>query len=136
MLRQHGNDDRRVFRALTFMDGYGIGRHQGVELTEAVGYKTPVEAGSEFALVKVDVYDTADVPIVDLLIMIVLDLHDLVAGREHPAEFFHFSFAGAACISMFSERASAPPICSRPFRSRLYPTRKRFDAVSRSSSAR
>jgi hypothetical protein len=39
-------------------------------LTEAVGYKTPVEAGSEFALVKVDVYDIADVPVVDLLIII------------------------------------------------------------------
>ena len=27
-------------------------------------------------------------------------------------------------------------ICSRPFRSRPYPTRKRFNAVSRSSSVR
>src|SRR6266536_3717142 len=78
MLRQHGNDDRRVFRDLAFVDGYGVSRHQGVKLTEAVGDGTAVEARSELATIKVDIHDIADVAVINLLVVIVLDLHDLL----------------------------------------------------------
>src|SRR6266568_2594921 len=73
---------------------YGVGRHQGIKLTEAVDDGTSVEADSEFAIVGIDIRDIADVAVIDLLLVIVLDLHDLVAGREDPAESFDFSFAG------------------------------------------
>src|SRR5262249_45342490 len=46
MLCQHWNDDRRIFRALALVDGYSVGRHQRVKLTEAVGDGTPIEAGT------------------------------------------------------------------------------------------
>src|SRR5262249_21247028 len=94
MLCQHWNDDRRIFRALALVDRYGVGRHQRVKLTEAVGDGTPIEAGTEFALIKVDIHDVADIAVVDLLVVVVLDLHDLVAGREGPAESLDLTFAG------------------------------------------
>jgi hypothetical protein len=59
MLCQHGNDDRGVFRALAFVDRYGIGRHKRVQLTEAVGYGTLVKAGSKLPFVKIDIQTLA-----------------------------------------------------------------------------
>src|SRR5262249_39802358 len=94
MLCQHWNDDRRIFRALALVDGHGVGRHQGVQLAEAVDYGTPIEAGSELALIKVDIHDIADIAVVDLFVVIVLDLHHLVAGREGPAESLDLTFVG------------------------------------------
>ena len=70
--------------ALALVDGGGIGRDQRVELAEAVGHRAPVEARLEFARLGVDVVDIADVAVVDLLVVVVLDLHDLVAGRKGP----------------------------------------------------
>src|SRR6266496_4716363 len=73
---------------------YGVGRHQGIKLTGAVDDGTSVEAGSEFAIVGIDIRDIADVAVIDLLVVVVLDLHDLVAGREDPAESLDLTFAG------------------------------------------
>jgi hypothetical protein len=69
MLRQHWNDDRWVFRALAFVDGYGVSRHgsptrggsfqpRGVKLTsfaapewmQATMNKLPMTAGGHSAL--------------------------------------------------------------------------------------
>src|SRR5262249_48225890 len=61
---------------------------------EAIDYGTSVEAGSKLAFVKVNVHDITDVTIVDLLVVVVLDLHDLVAGCEGPAESLDLTFAG------------------------------------------
>ena len=41
------------------MDSRGIGRYQRVELAKAVGDRTAVEAGVEFASVGIDVVDIA-----------------------------------------------------------------------------
>src|SRR5262249_9661657 len=94
MLRQHWNDDRRVFRTLTLVDGYGICRNERVQLAEAIDYGTPIEACSKLAFVKVEIHHIADIAVVDLLVVVVLDLHDLVAGREGPAESLDLTFAG------------------------------------------
>src|SRR5208337_3694116 len=40
------------------------------------------------------VVDVADVAVVDLLVVVILDLHDLVAGRKGPAEPLDLAFAG------------------------------------------
>jgi len=43
---------------------------------------------SELPLVNINVFDHADVAVVDVLVIVVLDLHDLVARCEGPAEAF------------------------------------------------
>ena len=65
-----------------------------VELAEPVGDIAVVEPGPQLAQIGVDVVDAADVAVVDLLVVVVLDLHHLVAGREGPAEAFDAPLAG------------------------------------------
>src|SRR5689334_797294 len=91
----HDRDhDGRVLRALALMDGHGIGRDQRVELAKAVGDRTAVEAGVEFADIGIDVVDITDVTVIDLLVVVVLDLHDLIARRESPIEALDLAIAG------------------------------------------
>jgi hypothetical protein len=93
VLRHDRHHDGGVFRALALVDGRRIGRHQGVELAKAVGDRTPIETGGEFAVVRLNTVHVADVAVIDLFVVIVLDLHDLVAGRECPAEPLDLAFA-------------------------------------------
>jgi len=83
-----------IFRALAFVNCRGVSRNQRVEFSETIGDGAAVETGDQLTSVGVDIVDVTDVAIVDLFIVIVLDLHDLVAGREGPAEAPHFSLAG------------------------------------------
>ena len=76
------------------MNGRGISRHQRVEFAEAVGDGAAVKTGGQFAGVGIDVVDVADVAVVDLLVVVVLDLHDFVAGGEGPAEALDLAIAG------------------------------------------
>ena len=75
------------------MDGGCIGGDQRVELAEAVGHRAPVEADLEFRHLGIDVVDIADVAVVDLLVVVILDLHDLVARRKGPAEALDLALA-------------------------------------------
>src|SRR5262245_54010290 len=71
-----------------------------------------VKARGEFAGIGIQSVDIADVAVVDLLVVVVLDPHDLVTGGEGPAELSIFrSPAGlsAACNSMLSDRTPMPP---------------------------
>jgi hypothetical protein len=86
VLSHHRDDDRRILRPLRFVDRGRVGRDEGVELAEAVGDSPPIEAGDELAGIGVHIVDGADVAVVDLLVIVVLDLHDLVTRREGPAE--------------------------------------------------
>ena len=54
----------------------------------------PSKLGGQLAGVGIDVVDVADVAVVDLLVVVVLDLHHLVAGREGPAETLDLALAG------------------------------------------
>src|SRR5262249_38098133 len=74
VLRQHRNHDRRVFRALALVDRDGVGRHQRVELTEAVAHQTAVETHYQLAQVGLDGDNVADIAVVHLLVVIVFDL--------------------------------------------------------------
>ena len=76
------------------MDACGVCRHEGVELAKAIGDRAPVEARCEFAFLRLNVRHKPDVAIVDLLVIVVLDLHDLVAGRKGPAKPFDLAIAG------------------------------------------
>jgi hypothetical protein len=86
VLRHDWYYDGRVFRALAFMDGCGIGRHQCVEFREAVSDQPSVKGCRELTVIRLDIPDVADVTVVDLLVAVVLDVHNLIAGRESPAE--------------------------------------------------
>jgi hypothetical protein len=72
--------------------------HTGGELPSLVMWPgcrptPPVEARHEFARVGIDVDDIADVAVVDLLVVVIFDLHDFVAGRKGPCETLDLAFA-------------------------------------------
>src|SRR6266481_4950576 len=50
-----------------------------------------VEARGEFAGLGIDIVDVANIAVVDLLVVVVLDLHHLVARRKGPAETLHLA---------------------------------------------
>ena len=56
--------------------------------------RSTVEGRGQLAEVRIHVSHEADVAVVDLLVVVVLDLHDLVAGREGPAETLDLPGAG------------------------------------------
>ena len=64
----------------------GVGQHQRVQLAEVVGHLPALEVDHQLALVRIDPPHDPEVAVVDLALVVVLDLHDLVAGAEGPAE--------------------------------------------------
>ena len=96
MLSEHRDDYSGIFRALALVDGRGIGRHQHVEFPKSVCDGATVEARNDLTGIGVDVVDIADIAVVDLFVVIVLDLHDLVAGGKGPAEALDLAIAGGS----------------------------------------
>ena len=68
------------------MDCGGIDRNQHVELTKSVGDGSDVETSDKFSRIRIDIVDVADVAFINVLVVVVFDLHHLIAGREGPAE--------------------------------------------------
>ena len=89
VLRRHRDHHRRVFGALALVDRRGIGQHQFVQFAETVADLPAVEVGDQLALGRVDAPHDPKVAVVDIAIVVVLDLHDLVARTEGPAEALH-----------------------------------------------
>src|SRR6516165_2338120 len=114
VLGRQRDDHRRVLRALALMDCRRVGEHQLVELAKAVGNFAAIEIDVELAFLHVDVGHDAEVPVVDLLVIIVLDLHDLVARTEGPAETVNADLARRVqhVLQLYIERAGteAAPI--------------------------
>ena len=75
------------------MDRRGVSRHQRVQFAKAIGNRTTIKSSGQFPAVRLDPRHVADIAVVDLLIVVVLDLHNLVAGREGPTEPFDLVFA-------------------------------------------
>src|SRR4030081_3035108 len=94
VLGHHRDDDGGVLRALAFVNRRSIGRHQRIEFTKAVSSGRAVNAGRKLARLGVYIVDVADVAVINFLVVVVLDLHDLVAGCEGPAEAFDLALAG------------------------------------------
>src|SRR5260370_4280265 len=86
MLSAERNHDGWIFRALALVDGRRVGQHQLIQLAKAVIDVAAVEIDAELAFLHIDARHDAEVAIVDVLVVIVLDLHDLVARTEGPAE--------------------------------------------------
>ena len=93
MLRQDGDDHGGIFRTLALVNGRGVGGYQGVQLAEAVGDDPPVEARAQLACLWLHVLDVADVAVVDVLVVIVFDLHHLVVRRKGRAETLDLALA-------------------------------------------
>jgi hypothetical protein len=72
----------------------GVGEHELIELAEAVGDLTSVELDQHLASFSVDCADETEVAVVDVLVVVILDLHHLVAGAEGPAEALNRTVAG------------------------------------------
>jgi hypothetical protein len=79
----------RVLGPLGFVDGRRITEYEFIQLTEGVAHEPTVELRDEFVLLAVDLGNVADVAVVDLAVVVVLDLHDLVADAECRAELLH-----------------------------------------------
>jgi hypothetical protein len=86
VLRHDRDDHGWIFRTLAFVNRRGVGGHQHVQFTKPVGDGSAVEDGTELAISGVDTFDVANIAVVDLLVVVVLDLHNLVAGGEGPTE--------------------------------------------------
>src|ERR1700730_6685969 len=94
VLRHDWDHHGRIFRALAFVDGRGVGRNQRVEFAKPVSDAAAVEAGGELAVIGINIVDVADVAVINLLVVVVLDLHSLVAGREGPTEPLDLALSG------------------------------------------
>ena len=64
------------------------------ELAKSVCDGPAIKAGNELARIGVDVVDGADIAVVDLLFVVVLDLHHLVAGSKRPTKPLDLAIAG------------------------------------------
>src|SRR5260370_16914456 len=94
MLSAERDHDGWVFRALALVDGRRIGQHQLVQLTKAVIDVPAVEIDAELAFLHVDARYDAEIAVVDVLVVVVLDLHHLIARAEGPAEALDADLAG------------------------------------------
>src|SRR5262249_52907260 len=84
----------RIFGSLALVNRGGIGRHQRVQLAKSERNGAAVKTGSQFTGVRVDIVDVPDIAVVDFLVVVIFDLHDLVAGCEGPAEALDLAFVG------------------------------------------
>ena len=73
-----GHDDDGVFAPLALVDGAGVGQDELVQLGDVIGDIPAVEVDLELPLLHIHMADHADVPVEDLLVVVIADLHDLV----------------------------------------------------------
>jgi hypothetical protein len=68
-----------------------------------------IKAGNELARIGIDVVDGTNIAAVDLLFVVVLDLHHLVAGSKRPTKPLDLAIAGGiecGLSSMFNDRVA------------------------------
>jgi len=75
-----------------------VGQHQLVGLGEIVIDPPPVDLDRKYVLHQIDPGDEADIPIEDILIIIILNLHDLIPGAESGPEKAFLRRFGIGCI--------------------------------------
>ena len=83
---QYRHDYDRIFRTLGLMDRGGVGQRQLVQFCHIVFDHAVIKQDGERPILKVNLLDPADVPVENLLIVVVLDLHDpVVQAVGQPA---------------------------------------------------
>src|SRR5262245_47330274 len=94
MLGEHRDYHGGIFRSLALVNGRSVGRHQHVQFAEFISDGPAIEAHNDLARVGVNIIDVTDITVVDLLFVVVLDLHHLVARGKGPAEPLDLAIAG------------------------------------------
>ncbi len=82
MLGHEGHDDGLVLASLGLVDGDGVGQGDVHELVPLVAHRPAVEVDEQRPPGLVGLEDGADVAVEDVLVVVVADLHDLVARPE------------------------------------------------------
>ena len=82
MLGHDRDHHGRVFRALALVDGRRIGRVPVIELAKSIGDVAAVETDDELAVFHVDARHDAEIAVVDVLVIVVLDLHHFLAPHR------------------------------------------------------
>ena len=82
VLAQQRQHHGRVFRALRLVDGDRVGDGQLVQLVGGIGQPAPVDGDLERLARGSMRGDPADIAVVDLALVVVLELHHLVAERR------------------------------------------------------
>src|SRR5205807_8717057 len=100
---------RAIFGSLALVNGCRVRRHQHVQLAESISEGPAIEGHSDLARVGFNILDVADITVVDLLFVVVLDLHHLVAGGKGPAEPLDLAIAGGIerCMQLDVQRPRA-----------------------------
>ena len=85
MLGHDWKNDDWILASLRFMNRDGIGQNHLVKLRKVVTDFLSIKIDGQFSVFPVDLRYPPDVSVKDLLVVIVGDLHDLVAQFERPA---------------------------------------------------
>lgn len=94
LLGGEGNDNVGKLGALGFVDGYGVGEGEFVQLAKVVEDVAAVQADGDGLFDGVDVCDLADVAVEDFFVVVVFGLDDFVAEAELPAATVHNGLIG------------------------------------------
>src|SRR5271163_1745765 len=89
MLSRESYDDGRIFGPLRFVDRHRIGGKQRIEFAKGVLDLAALEAGNHHAFSLVDPQHGPKIAVEDVAVVIILGLHDFVAGGEDRAELFY-----------------------------------------------
>ena len=93
MLSAQRDHDGGVFRALAFVDRRGVSENELIKFAKAKRDFPAIELSDELAFLDVDARYDAEIAVIDVFVVVVLDLHDLVARAEGPAEAFDADLA-------------------------------------------
>src|SRR5579862_3509701 len=109
VLGQHWDDHRRILRTLALVAGCRVGRYQRVQFVKSIGDGAASEARDDLPFCGINICNMAYVAIIDLRVVVVFDLHHLVAERKGPTEPFYLSVAGRIehCLQFDIERPRA-----------------------------
>ena len=88
------------------MDGHGVGEDEFVEVARVIFDGLAIEGDDHRTCAYVDRFDEADVAIIDVLIVIVAQLHDAVADAEESSTAgdgasIGIEFGLQACVEVF-----------------------------------
>ena len=85
VFHRHGHDHNRKFRALALVDCDCVCQHNLVKFCYVVFYKAAVECNGQSPLVGIGGSDIADVAVEYVLVIVIANLHHLVALTESVA---------------------------------------------------
>src|SRR5262249_15121468 len=93
MLSEHRDYHGGIFRALALVNGRRVGWHQHIEFAKAITDRAAIESHSNLTNLGINAIDGANVAVVNLFVVVVLDLHHLITGCKGPAESLNFFVA-------------------------------------------